>query len=1308
MKTQLYGSLLAFGLLSAAFALNAQAAAPVERFTSHDTYYIYYGAWDSTLLSTVQSNGYKVVVVEPKNITRAQVADLQNGADNVSGTADDIRVLGYISFGEDNRTTIYQRDGSGNILHDAYGKPLFNTVSGGTGPRVDPRYVSGTGLLSGASIVSTIQVNGSASAGIASPGGGGYPSYYVDSHLDYYPNGSTGHLARPKLDGKPDSNGEFGGAYVNAGDPAWFTVLKTMVFSTDGNCGLDEILGLTVGKALGCDGIFTDTIDTCAPNSFSLATQFEWTAPGYRQLMKTVRDTYPTKFILQNRGTFFFRTDVEAYNVTTRPYIDGVFFESYYCDSNDFDTKSPYFNDNKYNVGLKISAEADRADGFTVFALDYLEPRATRLTPTIDGAVAEWTAESKLQVNGSPVDTGAINAVYAANDASYLYLRISTDAGTDLNTSNFNLYFDTDDVADDGLDVSAAGYVPTGAGTRIRSELLYQNGGLYSQDTGVFNVGSVGSATVSGNAAKTEWEIRIPRSITHPATHGRYASQPVFKADGTHILMLFTWDTGGTTQYFPLAAGDGFEKNLGYRFEQPTGSVFDSAFVESHQTQGWMLYQTDKFLSHAPNTRAATWNTANADTSAPIWSTTANGFKSRTDTVFEPARTGVQAVVPKDGAVAVQWDTANDQSRPVRYKIYYAPAGASTANLNVSPWANTGYVAGTTPANYAYPRTNATSYANEYTVTGLQNGSSYMFVVHAADSATTVHEDTNVVSLAATPQKSAGSLYANIVIDGAFTDWPAAAQIWGDPTGDKGTGASDIKAIWVANDTDYVYFRIDTWNSHDFPAAVNNLYLDTDLVGGDTTFNPYGANLIFSELLIQGGIMYSQKNGNFNDGMISNVAIVPGSGAATSWEWKIARNTLHPAGVGGGAVFSAAGFKILATSGSAVTDEVAGAATYTFAQPSVFKTITVDGNTSEWPAYAKIYDDPSGDNLGAPTDIKAVWAANDLDYLYLRIETWNTHDMPNAGNNFYFDTDVGVSPGFNPHALGKISSKLLIQSDHLYSEGNGGFNDGALGTFGISPYAVPASNWEYRIPLSLVHPSTAGVRANKAVFGPGGVPIDILLTSDNAGPAEFAPATGALRYVLAGLDIAPQTTAATITVDGNGSDWPSGAKVYDDATGDNAGAPSDIKSVWIANDTNYVYLRIDTWNSHDYAGSFNNTYFDANLSPATGFKPHGLAFGSELLLQNTGVYSQKSGAWNDGAATSPSGKTVTMAPGGGSATTFEWRIPRDLVHPSAGGPVFNEPDGAFFLFVTSDNAGALAERAPNDPGTQFIWYIPAP
>jgi hypothetical protein len=66
-----------------------------------------------------------------------------------------------------------------------------------------------------------------------------------------------------------------------------------------------------------------------------------------------------------------------------------------------------------------------------------------------------------------------------------------------------------------------------------------------------------------------------------------------------------------------------------------------------------------------------------------------------------------------------------------------------------------------------------------------------------------------------------------------------------------------------------------------------------------------------------------------------------------------------------------------------------------------------------------------------------------------------------------------------------------------------------------------------------------------------------------------------------------------------------------------------------------------------------------------------------------------------------------MAPTTGTATTFEWRIPRDLYHPASGGAVFSEPDGAFLLLVTSDNSGA-AELAPDTPASQAIWYIPAP
>jgi hypothetical protein len=204
----------------------------------------------------------------------------------------------------------------------------------------------------------TLGPGGTPSLGNPSPGGTGYASFYVD---------------QAPFDGLPDRNSTFGGAFVNAGDPAWYDVINNMTVGVEGNAGLREIFSLTVGKGLGCDGIFMDTIDTCAPDSFG-ATELEWTAPGYEDLVERISTTYPSKILLANRGLFFYSPNFEHYEYSLRPHINILMYESYYTDSSTENEVTPGFNDNKFNLAPKINAEANRTDGFTPIALGYDEP----------------------------------------------------------------------------------------------------------------------------------------------------------------------------------------------------------------------------------------------------------------------------------------------------------------------------------------------------------------------------------------------------------------------------------------------------------------------------------------------------------------------------------------------------------------------------------------------------------------------------------------------------------------------------------------------------------------------------------------------------------------------------------------------------------------------------------------------------------------------------------------------------------------------------------------------------------------------
>ena len=330
-----------------------------ERARRVDNHLLYYGLWDDEKVALARHHALVVVHPNGGNLTRDLVRSIQQGVD-AADPADDVIVLGYLSAGEDLRTSSFTDD---QIRADARFR------GDGSGPRVDPRGPDADGR----------PLTGIDPLGAPSPAGVGYASYYLDDN-DVDRNGVG--------DGRPDRNSEWGGCFVNAGDPAWFAVVRDMTLDgPDGVAGLREILTTTHGRGLGCDGVFLDTFDTAAPNAWTTPdsgnmSEFEWTAPGYRLFLERLRAAFPEAAVLQNRGLFFFDPRQTHYAVTTRGLVDLVLFESYRLDNSAVDNPHPYFYpDNRHNVMPKLMAEANRPDGFRVLSLGYAEGAPDRMSP---------------------------------------------------------------------------------------------------------------------------------------------------------------------------------------------------------------------------------------------------------------------------------------------------------------------------------------------------------------------------------------------------------------------------------------------------------------------------------------------------------------------------------------------------------------------------------------------------------------------------------------------------------------------------------------------------------------------------------------------------------------------------------------------------------------------------------------------------------------------------------------------------------------------------------------------------------------
>lgn len=166
--------------------------------------------------------------------------------------------------------------------------------------------------------------------------------------------------------------------------------------------------------------------------------------------------------------------------------------------------------------------------------------------------------------------------------------------------------------------------------------------------------------------------------------------------------------------------------------------------------------------------------------------------------------------------------------------------------------------------------------------------------------------------------------------------------------------------------------------------------------------------------------------------------------------------------------------------------------------------------------------------------------------------------------------------------------------------------------------------------------------------------------------------------------------APGITIDGNMDDWDGQVPaVITDASGD-GGSGRDVKAIYLANDANNLYVRIESYNSDAYDGN-ELSGVDGDNSTSTGFNLFGGGIGSDLLVAGASMFGETTTNFNNGAATPSS-----LSFGPYVATTdVEFAIPLTTTIPGDILQAFPGGLGSTISFIYGDaNSGATDVAGP--------------
>ena len=133
---------------------------------------------------------------------------------------------------------------------------------------------------------------------------------------------------------------------------------------------------------------------------------------------------------------------------------------------------------------------------------------------------------------------------------------------------------------------------------------------------------------------------------------------------------------------------------------------------------------------------------------------------------------------------------------------------------------------------------------------------------------------------------------ATIAIDGDMSDWAGVPLAASDPL--DASLAVDFADLYLANDDDFLYVRFTLHASGNPFTFQTNSFYDAD-ASSSTGFVPTGTTF-GSEMLIQGGSGFQEKNGGFNEGGINGLLHVNASSGAlpaTDFEFRVSRNATY-------------------------------------------------------------------------------------------------------------------------------------------------------------------------------------------------------------------------------------------------------------------------------------------------------------------------------------------------------------------------------------------------------------------------------